>query len=102
VVSLRNCDAVASCAFRLLFDESCFELVSGQILLDMDIKDYSNGVAVAANETAINLKKEDAVKFVLRAKSTVEKSKVSCEVSVKGADDKTIYNDTITQEITVE
>lgn len=88
-VNLNTTEKVASCAFKLQYDTEIFELVSGETFKDATISSLSNSIGVIAFSSPIVVS-DDVMTFTLKAKETVESSTITCEVSIKGENDKNI------------
>lgn len=90
-IDLNSTEKIASCALKLSYDTDCFEIVNGEMFKDAFISDFSNAIGVFAFSKPMSINGE-VMTFTLKAKKAVEKSKVSCEVSLKGEADKAIEN----------
>ena len=90
-VNFNSVEKVASCALKLKYDTECFEVIDGEMFEDAFVSDFSNEIGVFAFSKPMSINGE-VMTFTLKAKKTVEKSKVFCEVSLKGEADKAIEN----------
>ena len=89
-VVFNSLDAVKTVGLRPIFDEECFEFVSGKMLISGAISDFSNNIGVVAFDAPVNFDGQSVMQFVLRAKTQASAEAIGCEVSVKGVTDSVI------------
>ena len=100
-VVFNSVEGVKTFGIRPIFDDECFELVSGRMLVTGAISNFGDGIGVVAFDETIDITNQNVMQFVLKAKKQSYAEAVGCEVSVKGADDKVIVISQPT-DITVE
>ena len=88
-VVFNSLDGVKTAGFRPIFDEEFFELVSGKMLMTGEISNFSDGIGVIAFDETVDINGQ-VMQFILKAKKSISSEAIGCEVSVKGAEDKTI------------
>lgn len=88
-VSLSGCPKAKSVGFEINYDSDYFDLVSGEMLVKGELSDFSDGTGVVAFSQAEDINTK-MMRITLKAKKATKGEEISCSVSVKDSDNKSV------------